>query len=199
MEDLSNFCCQNKDCPDYLKINAGNLTVCGWFGKNKNIRLLYCRTCRYRFSERKGTPLFRLRLDDEKMATVFNHISEGCGVRKTSRLVGVHRDTVSRYISAAGNQAKELFQEISADTPNNKVILLARMISKANKTERPGPKTNSTKSQKAKSQLPEPAESELTLAEQIVARENQTAPPAQKSTASEEKDNLEWIPLIIVG
>lgn len=199
MENLSNFCCQNKDCPDYLKINGGNLTVCGRFGKNKHIRLLYCRTCKYRFSERKGTPLFGLRLDDKKMATVFNHISEGCGVRQTSRLVGVHRDTVSRYISAAGDQAQELFREISADTPNNKIILLARMISKAKKTKRPGPKPNSTKSQKAKSQSPEPAEPELTLAEQLFARENQAAPPAQKSTEPEEKDNTTWIPLNIVG
>ena len=122
MEDLAKFCCQNKDCPDYGKYGLNNLTVCGWFGKHKHIRLLYCRTCRYRFSERKGTPLFGLRLDDETMASVFNHISEGCGVRKTSRLVGVHRDTVAKYRSAAGGQVKELYQELIANNNHHKKI-----------------------------------------------------------------------------
>ena len=53
---LSRFCCQNEDCPDYGKRGAGNLTVCGRYGKDKQRRLLYCRTCKARFSERKGTP-----------------------------------------------------------------------------------------------------------------------------------------------
>jgi len=111
MQALSKFCCQNKKCPDYGKRNANNLTVCGWYGKNNHIRLLYCRTCKKRFSERKGTPLFGLRLSEEKMISLLDHVSEGCGVRKTSRLVGVHRDTVTRYILAAGKHAKSLHDE----------------------------------------------------------------------------------------
>ncbi len=190
MEDLSQFCCQNRDCPDYGKVNAGNLTVCGRFGKNKHIRLLYCRSCKYRFSERKGTPLFGSRLDDQKMATILNHISEGCGVRKTSRLVGVHRDTVSRYISVAGNRAKELYREISADIPNHKVILATGTASKVNITESPGPQSNISESPQAESQPPEPAESSPVFADRIVARGNQTVPPPQKSSAPEEKDDI---------
>ena len=46
MQALSKFCCQNKKCPDYGKRDANNLTVCGKFGKNDHIRLLYCRTCK---------------------------------------------------------------------------------------------------------------------------------------------------------
>ncbi len=45
MQAPSKFCCQNKNCPDYGKRGAKNLTVCGWYGKNNHIRLLYCRTC----------------------------------------------------------------------------------------------------------------------------------------------------------
>lgn len=120
MEDLAKFCCQNKDCPDYGKRALENLTLCGWYGKNKQFRLLYCRTCKQRFSERKGTPLFGARLDNEKLLWVLDHLSEGCGVRKTSRLVGVHRDTVTRYILAAGEHAKELHDELVAFSPRNK-------------------------------------------------------------------------------
>jgi len=120
MEDLAKFCCQNKDCPDYGKRGLENLTVCGRYGKNKQFRLLYCRTCKERFSERKGTPLFGARLDTETIASVLDHVSEGCGVRKTSRLVGVHRDTVTRYILAAGGHAKQLHDELVAFSPQNK-------------------------------------------------------------------------------
>ena len=87
MQALSKFCCQNKKCPDYGKRGANNLTVCGWYGKNNHIRLLYCRTCKKRFSERKGTPLFGMRLPEEKMISLLDHISESCGVRKTSQAI----------------------------------------------------------------------------------------------------------------
>jgi len=43
MQALSKFCCQNKKCPDFGKRGVNNLTVCGWYGKNSHIRLLYCR------------------------------------------------------------------------------------------------------------------------------------------------------------
>ena len=49
----------------------------GWFGKNKHIRLLYCQTCKNRFSERKGTPLFRMRIDEKKAISLLRHICEG--------------------------------------------------------------------------------------------------------------------------
>ena len=42
------------------------------------------------------------------MVSVLDHVSEGCGVRKTSRLRGGHRDTVSRYSLLAGEHAHDL-------------------------------------------------------------------------------------------
>ena len=62
MDDLSRFCCLNSDCPDHGKRGAGNLTVTGRYGPGKARRMLRCRTCKARFSERKGTPLFDARL-----------------------------------------------------------------------------------------------------------------------------------------
>ena len=86
-DDLSRFCCQNPDCPDYGQRNTGRLTVCGHYGKQAR-RRLYCKTCKYRFSERKGTPFFQSRLPDEQVVSLLHHIAEGCGVRKTG-LFGV--------------------------------------------------------------------------------------------------------------
>jgi LacI family transcriptional regulator len=119
MDDLSRFCCQNNECPDYGQRGAGNLTVCEHFGKGSRIRLLYCRTCHDRFSERKGTPFFGARLSDEKALSVPKHIDEGCGVRKTHRLVGVTTKTVTRYCRLAGTHARALHDELVAFSPRH--------------------------------------------------------------------------------
>ena len=93
MDDLSRFCCQNKDYPGYGQRSIGNLTVCARYGKNKQRRLLYCRTCKARFSERKGMALFHAHLDEEKIVSVLEHIQDSCGVRSTVRLTGVNKET----------------------------------------------------------------------------------------------------------
>lgn len=116
MEDLSVFCCQNPYCPDYGKRGEGNLTVCASYGKQKR-RLLYCRTCKARFSERKGTVFFRSRLPEEKIDSVFAHIQEGCGVRKTGRLVGVDKQTVVRYSRLEGQHSQGLHDDRVAFSP----------------------------------------------------------------------------------
>jgi len=81
--------------------------------------MLACRTCQARFSERKGTPLFDTRLPDDKVLAVLDHIAEGCGVRKTSRLVGVNKDTVVRYSLLAGEHAHQLHDELVAFSPSD--------------------------------------------------------------------------------
>ena len=119
MDDLSRFCCQNSECPDYGKRGAGNLSVCDHYGPGKRRRMLRCATCKSRFSERKGTPLFGATLPEEKIVSLLEHIDEGCGVRKTGRLVGVHRDTVSRYSRLAGDHALALHDELVAFSPED--------------------------------------------------------------------------------
>ena len=118
-EDLSRFCCQNQGCPDHGKRAIGNLTVCARYGKDKQHRLLYCRTCRYRFSERKGTPLFGSQLTQEKAVSIFEHLAERNGVRATARLVKVNRNTVVRYARLAGEHAHQLHGEFVAFSPEH--------------------------------------------------------------------------------
>jgi LacI family transcriptional regulator len=115
-DDLSRFCCQNSDCPDHGKRGHGNLTACGRYGRHRRL-LLYCRTCKARFSERKGTPLFGCRLADDKAAAVLAHLQEGVGVRKTGRLVGVNKNKVVRYCLLAGAHAQLLHDELVAFSP----------------------------------------------------------------------------------
>src|SRR5258706_4791406 len=122
MDDLSPFCCQNSRCPDYGRRGAGNLTVTGRLGKSRQYRLLYCRTCRDRFSERKGTPLYRSHLPEDKVTSILEHIHEGCGVLKTARLVKVHPDTVSRYSRAAGDHSRAAHDELVAHSPETREV-----------------------------------------------------------------------------
>jgi len=118
MDDLHRFCCLNPACPDYGQRNHGNLTVPARYGPRRT-RVLRCSTCQDRFSERKGTPLFDTRLPPDQVVAVLAHVAEGIGTRKTARLVGVHRDTVARYIRRAGDHARLLHDELVAFSPND--------------------------------------------------------------------------------
>ena len=117
LDDLARFCCLNSQCPDHGVRGGKNLSVCGHYGKDDSIRFLRCRSCGDRFSERKGTPLFHSHLTREKAAAVLEHIAEGCGVRQTERLVGVHRDTVTRDTRKAGDHAPAAHDELVALSP----------------------------------------------------------------------------------
>jgi IS1 family transposase len=122
MDDLARFCCLNSQCPDFGRRDAGNLTVTGRLGKARQFRLLYCRTCRARFSERKGTPLYRAHLPEDQALSILDHIREGCGVRQTARLVKVHPDTVSRYGRAAGEHARAAHNDMVAHSPETREL-----------------------------------------------------------------------------
>jgi IS1 family transposase/transposase-like protein len=122
MDDLSRFCCLNSRCPDLGRRDAGNLTVTGRLGKTQQYRLLYCRTCRARFSERKGTPLYRAHLPEDKVLSILDHVHEGCGVLKTARLVKVHPDTVSRYSRAAGEHSRAAHDDLVARSPETREL-----------------------------------------------------------------------------
>jgi LacI family transcriptional regulator len=117
MDDLSRFCCLNSDGPEHGKRGVGNLTVSHRYGPGRSKRMLRCRACKARFSERKGTPLFGSHLPAEKALSVLQHIAEGNGVRKTGRLAGVNRETVARYGKKAGAHAAALHDELVAVSP----------------------------------------------------------------------------------
>jgi transposase-like protein len=119
MDDLSSFCCLNPDCEDHGRRGSGNLRVHSRAGQRKQYRILLCRTCGSRSSERKGTPLFRSHLPEEKVVSILQHLGEGDGVRQTERLVKVHRDTVMRYGRLAGRHAKDAHDELVALSPGD--------------------------------------------------------------------------------
>ena len=118
MDDLSRFCCQNPDCPEYGLRGRDNLRVGFRYGKHRRL-MLACRTCQHRFSERKGTALFATRLPEGQAVAVCQHLQDGCKVRQTARLTGVDKDTVVRYALRAGTHARQTHDELVAFSPDD--------------------------------------------------------------------------------
>jgi transposase-like protein len=119
MDDLRRFGCLNSGCFEYGRRGAGNLTVCHRYGRDLSRRMLRCRACKARFSEREGTALFRSHLAEETAVAVLHHLAAGVGVRTTGRLVGVSRATVASYGKKAGAHAKALHDELVAASPSD--------------------------------------------------------------------------------
>ena len=46
---------------------------------SRHIRMVYCRTCKKSYSERKGTALERSQLPTDNAVSVLDHLREGCG------------------------------------------------------------------------------------------------------------------------
>lgn len=115
MPPISEFSCINPACPDSGKRGHGNLRVPQSSGKHDSLRFLRCRTCGTRFSERANTAVSEAWLPLEKGVRILEHLAEGCGIRKTARLVGVTKDTVLRLQRKAGAHAKALHDELVQD------------------------------------------------------------------------------------
>ena len=49
--------------------------------------MLYGRSFRARFSERMGIPLYRAHLPEDKVTSILEHISEGCGLLQAAQPV----------------------------------------------------------------------------------------------------------------
>ena len=116
MDDLSRFCCQNTECPNYGKRGGENLSVCDHYGPNQQRRMLRCKTCKTRFSERKGTVFFGSPLPEEKVLSVLEHIDEGCGVI-FGTLAAV---TAALKLSKVSNKINTAFVERQNGTDRNR-------------------------------------------------------------------------------
>jgi hypothetical protein len=91
---VEELCCVNPSCADRGKKNHGNLSIRKGKGGGQ-WRILRCSTCKEEFSERKGTALWGTTMSPEKAVAIATHLKEGCGIRKTARLVGASTDGVT--------------------------------------------------------------------------------------------------------
>ena len=115
MTNLTDHSCPNPSCKYYQKEGLGNLAVRAIFGKHEDISLLFCKECGRNFSENRETIYSGLKTPRQKVEEVLQCLSEGEGIRATSRLTGLHRDTVARIFNLAkrtnGSREREAVSE----------------------------------------------------------------------------------------
>lgn len=81
------------------------------FGKDrKGNQRFQCLTCKKTFSEPKEKPLGSMILAEEKALSVLHHLVEGCSVRTTERITGVHRDTILNLLITIGEKCERLLE-----------------------------------------------------------------------------------------
>ena len=102
---LESLVCPNAACRSNHGDRQKGLKIRYWRG-GRTIRYLRCHDCGTEFSERKGTPLFDLRIPEEKAFDILHHLSECCGIRRTSRLCHVREETVLRLQRRCGEHFK---------------------------------------------------------------------------------------------
>ena len=107
---LDELCCVNEECDAVGLRGGGNLSVRKGKGGGR-WRVLRCSTSRTEFSERKGTPLFNSKMDPQTILSVAEHLKEGGGIRKTSRLTGASKEGVTRMALRLGLHARSQHNE----------------------------------------------------------------------------------------
>ena len=111
---LGELRCVNPECADKGRAGHGNLSVRTGKGGGP-WRILRCSTCRTEFSERRGTALFGSRVAADKILAVAEHLKEGCGIRKTSRLTGLSKTGVTSVAIRLGLHAHAVHDERARD------------------------------------------------------------------------------------
>jgi hypothetical protein len=89
------FFCPNEACGDHGKKGLGNIVIYDIYGKDRR-RLLKCRTCNFRFSERRNTLFFGLHTRESKIKEVIVYLLEGMSFREAASASNLDKDTVQR-------------------------------------------------------------------------------------------------------
>lgn len=113
---LARLFCINKKCKDYKKTSVKNISTIGHYGKGK-YRLLRCKTCGFRFSERRLSIFFGLHTDDTTIRETLLSLLYGKSIRRTAEEVGLDKDTVhriwKRVIDSWDRLIKEFLEELN--------------------------------------------------------------------------------------
>lgn len=112
--DISEIYCPHENCEDYGKKGQGNIVCYEIYGKNKT-KLLRCRTCKSRFSERRNTVFFGLHTHETTIEKVMRCLAEGNSIRATARIMGIDKDTVARIFDRASSHCKRVLETLLKD------------------------------------------------------------------------------------
>lgn len=92
---LDDYFCPNEVCTDHGKRGLGNIIVYDRYGRDRR-KLLKCKTCNYKFSERRSTFFFGLHTEEPKIREVILHLLMGMSLRQAADASDLDKDTVHR-------------------------------------------------------------------------------------------------------
>jgi len=111
------YFCPNEECPNYGNVGPENQIIgAGRSGKHQT-QMLKCKVWGKTFSERRGTPLFNLKADEETFYRAIGCLVEGNGVRETGRILGLDKDTVSAWLEKASKHAEAVSRYLMVNLP----------------------------------------------------------------------------------
>lgn len=88
------------------------------FGKDRyGNQRFRCNACKATFQEEREKPLGEMTLAIEKAISVLRHLVEGCSIRTTERLTGVHRDTILSLLENVGEKCVHVLDELIQAIP----------------------------------------------------------------------------------
>jgi hypothetical protein len=129
---LSDYFCPNEACDDHGKRGLGNIIVYHKYGKDRR-KLLKCKTCNFRFSERRSTLFFGLHTKESKIKEVILNLLEGMSFREAAIASGLDKDTVQRiwkrFLLYCEDTMINLLEEFNIKL-EDLIILLHRRIQK---------------------------------------------------------------------
>jgi len=115
--DMSQLFCPNPDCADFEKVDHGNLSQEFAYGVNSDRHMIYCSTCKTRFSETKCTEFFGAKLSGEEIGDILDKTVEGKSIRDIADELDLNKDSVNNVLL----KAKEICEDYIGNKENTKV------------------------------------------------------------------------------
>ncbi|HYA31625.1 MAG TPA: hypothetical protein VED67_02615 [Thermodesulfovibrionales bacterium] len=127
--ETTGFFCPNEACPDYGKKGMGNIVLCNRYGRDSR-RLLKCRTCSFKFSERRNTFFFGLHTKESTIKEVIMHLLDGKSIREAAADAHIDKDTVlriwKRFVASCEESMEGLLKEFNIRLEDLIVLLYQR-------------------------------------------------------------------------
>ena len=90
-----------------IKCQHSTVKKFGRYGRHR-IQRYRCTSCSTTFSDPKPTTTLPVRVDEATALQAVQCLIEGCSLRSTERLTGLHRDTIMRLLILAGERCEKL-------------------------------------------------------------------------------------------
>lgn len=98
--------CGNPECPDYGKVNHGNIRK---FGRTaKGTQRYQCRTCRQTFVETRGTVFFGRHHSVETILECLAWLAERNSLSAIHRVKGIKEETALDWLQEAAQHAEQI-------------------------------------------------------------------------------------------